>query len=268
MTTIEIDGTEPRAQRLLETVSSSGHFTAMQVRGGKVRGVALHMQRLEAANRELFGADLDPDRVRALIRHALRDVKDASVRVFLYEGSSQPVTMVTVKQPAEIATPQGLMSVRYQRPDAHIKHVATDQGHYRRLAHRMGFDDALLTGDAGVVSETSMTNIGFFVDEGVVWPDAPMLHGITIRRHGLATRAGASFGCRVVRRSVPHQRSRARSGRSGRRSTHPGPGGDDGTHRCLRVVAVGTHLGTDRNLLKRKIEAYRRTREEFDRVLS
>ena len=89
--------------------------------------------------------------------------------------------MVTVKQPAEIATPQGLMSVRYQRPDAHIKHVATDQGHYRRLAHRMGFDDALLTGDAGVVSETSMTNIGFFVDEGVVWPDAPMLHGITMR---------------------------------------------------------------------------------------
>ena len=181
MTTIEIDGTEPRAHRLLETVSSSGHFTAMQVRGGKARGVALHMQRLEAANRELFGADLDPDRVRALIRHALRDVKDASVRVFLYEGSGQPVTMVTVKQPAEIATPQGLMSVRYQRPDAHIKHVATDQGHYRRLAHRMGFDDALLTGDAGVVSETSMTNIGFFVDEGVVWPDAPMLHGITMR---------------------------------------------------------------------------------------
>ena len=45
----------------------------------------------------------------------------------------------------------------------------------------MGFDDALLTGDDGVVSETSMTNVGFFVGEGVLWPDAPMLHGITMQ---------------------------------------------------------------------------------------
>lgn len=178
---IEIDGTEPSAERLLETVSSSGHFTAMQVRGGKARGIALHMRRLEAADRELFGVGLDAERVRALIRHALGDTGDASVRVYVYEGSGQPVTMVTVKPPAEISTPQALMSVRYQRPDAHVKHVATDQGHYRRLAQRMGFDDALLTGYEGVVSETSMTNVGFFVAEGVLWPDAPMLHGITMQ---------------------------------------------------------------------------------------
>lgn len=31
-----------------------GHFTAMQVRGGRVRGLDLHLARLDAANRELF----------------------------------------------------------------------------------------------------------------------------------------------------------------------------------------------------------------------
>ena len=36
----------------------------MQVRGGKARGVALHRQRLEAANLEAFGVGLDAERVR------------------------------------------------------------------------------------------------------------------------------------------------------------------------------------------------------------
>ena len=89
--------------------------------------------------------------------------------------------MVTVKPPAEMATPQRLGSVRYQRPDAHRKHVHTEQGHYRELAQRDGFDDALLTGPDGLVCETSMANIGFFDRSGVVWPDAPMLRGITMQ---------------------------------------------------------------------------------------
>ena len=31
------------------------HFTALQVRGGKVRGLDLHLQRLRSASLELFG---------------------------------------------------------------------------------------------------------------------------------------------------------------------------------------------------------------------
>jgi branched-subunit amino acid aminotransferase/4-amino-4-deoxychorismate lyase len=89
--------------------------------------------------------------------------------------------MVTVKPPAEMASPQSLRSVRYQRPDPHLKHVTTDQGIYREHVQREGFDDALLTGDDGVISETTMTNIGFLDDEGVVWPDAPMLLGVTMQ---------------------------------------------------------------------------------------
>jgi branched-subunit amino acid aminotransferase/4-amino-4-deoxychorismate lyase len=181
MTHIEIDGVPPAADLLWATVSAYGHFTAMQVRDGRTRGLALHLRRLEAANREVFGVGLDRERVRALIRHALGDTKDASVRVYLFEAPSEPATMVTVKPPAEMATPQRLQSARYQRPDAHIKHVTTDQGHYRRHAQRSGFDDAVLVGSNDVVSETTLANIGFFDGTAVVWPDAPMLHGITMQ---------------------------------------------------------------------------------------
>jgi branched-subunit amino acid aminotransferase/4-amino-4-deoxychorismate lyase len=153
----------------------------MQVRARRTRGLALHLARLEAANRELFEAELDDKRVRELIRHALRDVEDASVRVYAFESDGEPTIMVTVKQPGGVSTPQRLQSVRYQRPDAHLKHLATGQGFYSRLARRNGFDDALLTTSDGVISESSVANIGFFDGSGVVWPAAPFLHGITMQ---------------------------------------------------------------------------------------
>lgn len=62
MTHIEIDGAPPAPDQLWATVSAYGHFTAMQVRNGKVRGLALHMRRLEAANREAFGVGLNGER--------------------------------------------------------------------------------------------------------------------------------------------------------------------------------------------------------------
>jgi len=153
----------------------------MQVRSRRTRGLALHLARLEAANRELFEAELDGARVRELIRHALRDVEDASVRVYAFESGDEPTIMVTVKQPGDVSTPQRLQSVRYQRPEAHLKHLATEQGFYSRLARRNGFDDALLTTSDGVISETSIANIGFFDGSRVVWPAAPLLHGITMQ---------------------------------------------------------------------------------------
>jgi branched-subunit amino acid aminotransferase/4-amino-4-deoxychorismate lyase len=178
---IEIDGQPVSAEALWSTVTGYGHFTAMQVRGRQTRGLSLHLQRLEAANRELFGTGLDAERIRELVRHALADVEDASVRVYVFESDPEPATMVTVKEPGGISTPQRLQSVHYQRPDAHIKHLATEQGFYSRLAHRNGFDDALLTATDGVVSETAIANIGFFDASGVIWPDAPLLPGITMQ---------------------------------------------------------------------------------------
>jgi branched-subunit amino acid aminotransferase/4-amino-4-deoxychorismate lyase len=178
---IEIEGQPPSAEALWSTASAFGHFTAMQVRGGRTRGLALHLRRLETANQELLGDGLDGDRVRELVRHALRDRGDASVRVYVFESDDDPVTMVTVKEPAEIATPQRLRSVEYQRPNAHLKHLATGQGYYSRLARRNGFDDALLTAVDGRISESATANVAFLDDEGVVWPEGRFLHGIAMQ---------------------------------------------------------------------------------------
>ena len=80
-----------------------GHFTAIQVRNRRARGIALHLRRLDAATRELFGIGLDGNLVRDRIRHALGDDADASVRVYVVpnDGGSTPSMLVTVKPPAD-----------------------------------------------------------------------------------------------------------------------------------------------------------------------
>jgi branched-subunit amino acid aminotransferase/4-amino-4-deoxychorismate lyase len=89
--------------------------------------------------------------------------------------------MVTVKPPGGVSSPQRLQSVHYQRPQAHLKHLATEQSFHARSARLAGFDDAVLTDADGTMSETTVANIGFFDEAGVVWPDAPLLRGITMQ---------------------------------------------------------------------------------------
>jgi branched-subunit amino acid aminotransferase/4-amino-4-deoxychorismate lyase len=178
---VEIDGRSVDAETLWSTASAYGHFTAMQVRDGRTRGLSLHLDRLTAANRELFDAELDRERIRRLARHALRDSGNASLRVYVFEDREEPAVMVTVRPPGGVATPLRLHSVRYQRPDPHLKHLATGQGFYSRLARRNGFDDALLMDHNGLIAESATANICFFDGAGVIWPDAPKLHGITMQ---------------------------------------------------------------------------------------
>ena len=76
--TIEVNGREARqeAVSLLEH-EVWGHFTAMQVRGGRTRGLGLHLSRLDAAHREIYVRPLGGREVCARIRHALGDRLDA-----------------------------------------------------------------------------------------------------------------------------------------------------------------------------------------------
>ncbi|KQC37607.1 aminotransferase class IV [Frankia sp. ACN1ag] len=183
---IEIDGCpvsldDPPPLALLP----HGHFTVMQVRDGRTRGLDLHLRRLDAANRELYAEPLDGELVRARIRAALAaSTRDATVRVVVTGTPDGDPTrlIVAVGAPAEPPpAPQRLMSVPYSRPFPHLKHLGTfGQLQYGRLARRHGFDDALLTGPGGVVSEGATTNIGFLAGDAVVWPDAPALHGVTM----------------------------------------------------------------------------------------
>ncbi|GAB2963985.1 aminotransferase class IV [Saccharothrix stipae] len=184
MLRIEIDGGPPSTEALAAgLLANYGHFTALQVRDRRVKGLDLHLRRLDLANRELYGAGLDGEHVRALISHALGDdVRDAAVRVVVF-GVGVPSVMVAVRPPVlPPATPRRLMSTTYTRPLPHVKHLGGfGQLHHGNLARQAGYDDALLTAD-GLVVEGAIANIAFFDDDGaVVWPRADWLHGVTMQ---------------------------------------------------------------------------------------
>lgn len=188
---LELNGHAVTGTELHAALGGYGHFTAMQVRGGRVRGLDFHLARLDAATQELFGIGLSGERILDHLRHALADgTRDASVRVnvFSSDGSDEPAAgvepeisvLVTVRPPYEMpAGPLSLCSVPYQRPFAHIKHVGGfAQGHYIKLVERRGFDEPLLVGEGGLIAEGAITNVGFIEGDAVLWPQAPMLLGI------------------------------------------------------------------------------------------
>ncbi|MGR8010655.1 aminotransferase class IV [Streptomyces hypolithicus] len=186
---IEIDGRRATtADDLLVPALYGGyaHFTAMQVRDARVRGLRLHLARLDAATLEVFGSGLDGELVRERLRSALHGsgLRDAALRVYVLwaPGADAATLMVTVRPPLTMpSAPQALMSVPYERPFAHVKHLGGfAQTHYGVLARRAGFDDALLTGPGGVITEGAVTNIAFWDGTSVVWPDAASLHGVTM----------------------------------------------------------------------------------------
>ncbi|MFI8822635.1 aminotransferase class IV [Streptomyces sp. NPDC053431] len=204
---IEVDGVPVADPELLATVMSGyGHFTAMQVRDGRVRGLGLHLDRLDRATRELFGRPLEADRVRRQLAGALAAAgrRDASARVYVYEGAR---TLVTVRAPfPDDRAPWSLKSVPYWRPAAHIKHLGGfGQAFHGDAARRAGFDEALLTGGPDAeIAEGAVTNIAFWDGTSVIWPSAPCLAGITM---GLLAPRLPSVTRRVALADVPSFRS-------------------------------------------------------------
>lgn len=186
---VETDGTPATADVLGTVLTGYGHFTAMQVRDGRVRGLRFHLARLDGATRELFGTGLDGERVRSAVAHALSSSgrTDASVRVHVYQpddAPGAPVTLVvTVRAPGEPpAGPMRVKSVPYLRPAAHLKHLGGfGQGYHLRRVAAEGFGEALLTGPRGEIAEGAVTNVGFVAGGTVVWPTAPHLRGITLQ---------------------------------------------------------------------------------------
>lgn len=186
---VEVDGRPATEAQLLAAMSSYGHFTAMQVRDGRVRGLDRHLVRLDEATRLLFGRALDTDRVRAHLRHAVAGRGSVSVRVLVHaapldEGMvnfGEPTITITVGDPQEPSfSPLRMRSVRYERDLPSIKHLGGfGLGYHFRAANLAGFDDAVFVDGAGRLSEASIWNIGFRQNETIVWPSAPMLSGIT-----------------------------------------------------------------------------------------
>ncbi len=184
---VEIDGRRATIEQIwIADLSGEGHFTAMQVRDRATLGLDFHLVRLDAATQELFGVGMDGDRIRDCIRHALADdITDASVRVNVFrgQGADDVSVMVSVRPPAPMPVQaQLLQPLEYRRPLAHLKRTGGfGQSYYGSVAHANGFHEALFVGSDGLVSEGSITNIGFLDGDSVVWPDAPALQGVMMQ---------------------------------------------------------------------------------------
>jgi len=187
---VELNGRAPDLARLHRIATLNyGHYTSLQVRDHRVRGLALHLSRLADGAEELFGHRIgvaEEHRLLGLIRHALGDVRDASVRVTFVPGSAEqapPDVLVSVSDPApeDPGPPLRVQTVRYERELPEHKHQATMGLTYRvREARLAGFDDALFLGHDGRVREGTSWNVAFWDGARVVWPAAPMLRGVTM----------------------------------------------------------------------------------------
>ncbi len=188
MNRIELNGAPARSEDLAGALGY-GHFTAMQVRDGKVRGLDVHLDRLVASTRRLFAVDLDTDAVRGYVRQAVQDEPALSVRVVIFSRSmnwsdpgapAEPDILVRTAPPHEHeSSPLRLRSVRYERVLPEVKHVGTfGLIHHSREAKMAGYDDALFIDYQGRVSEASIWNVGFLDGGTVIWPQAPVLDGI------------------------------------------------------------------------------------------
>ncbi|MBB4935578.1 branched-subunit amino acid aminotransferase/4-amino-4-deoxychorismate lyase [Lipingzhangella halophila] len=190
----ELDGVPVRADELQAlALVNYGHFTSMRVDDQHVRGLSHHLDRLVGDCREVFGTELDRARVREHVRHAVGDRSGSFVvRVTVFDPgldvghpgvAAEPRVLVTTRTAgAWPPAPLRVRPVRYARDMPLVKHVGLFGAVMRRRgAQQDGFDDALFTDSASFISEGPTWNIAFFDGERVVWPDAEVLPGVTMR---------------------------------------------------------------------------------------
>lgn len=197
MTYMELNGHAVTTDQLKAlALVNYGHFTSMKVEGhAGVRGLSLHLERLRRDCQAVFGTALDTDRVRELVRHALRDTSDANVvvRVTIFDPHLElahpsrvaaPQVLVTFREAASSQPgPLALQSAVYSRDLAAVKHLGLFGAlHQRRSAQLAGFDDVVFTTPDGAISEIATSNIGFITNSGqLIWPRADALPGTTMR---------------------------------------------------------------------------------------
>ncbi|KAA6223332.1 branched-chain amino acid aminotransferase [Streptomyces albofaciens JCM 4342] len=168
------------------------HFTAMQVRGGRVRGLDLHLERLRAASVELFGRAVPDEQIRACLRAAVEaGPADLSLLAFVYapggefaaSGADARLDVLVRTSPAASAPegPLALDTVEHERALPAVKHVGeVSKKYFLRQAAGRGFDDAAFVDRRGRLSEATIWNLAFWDGTSVVWPAAEMLTGTTM----------------------------------------------------------------------------------------
>lgn len=189
-----LNGNPATAEDLAPLVFAGyAHFTAMQVREGKIRGLDLHLQRLHDASKEMFGHALPGAKVRAFLRAAIEaGDPDVSLTCFVTSrpGEFMPAgpeleldMLIKVTDPARPpAGPLGLDVVHHERHLAQVKHVGeVAKTRYLRQAQARGFDDAAFEDAQGRLSEATIWNLAFWDGNAVIWPQADVLPGVTMQ---------------------------------------------------------------------------------------
>ncbi|PSK93641.1 branched-subunit amino acid aminotransferase/4-amino-4-deoxychorismate lyase [Murinocardiopsis flavida] len=192
-TVAELNGRAASAEALAPLAFAGyAHFTAMQVRGGAVRGLDLHLERLRSASVELFGRALPEDRVRSYLRTALADgPADLSLTATVYAPAGEFTAAVGEAAPDVLVRtgpaatgprgPLALAAVEHERALPAVKHVGeVAKTYFLRQAVAEGFDDAAFVDRRGRFSEASIWNLAFWDGTAVVWPKAAMLGGTTM----------------------------------------------------------------------------------------
>ena len=212
MSVLTINGEPAKADDLRWPVATNyGHFTSMRVSAGCVRGLDLHLQRLDASTRFLFDHPFDVEKLRGWLHDALGgDESELSVRINVFSraynrerpaDAAKPDVLISVSNaPALSVQPLRVKSFAYERDVPQVKHVGTFAlFHHRRLAQQAGFDDALFVDSDGNVSEGSVWNVAFFDGQRIVWPNARQLQGVSkqLLKRGLAQRGIDSIDANV-----------------------------------------------------------------------
>lgn len=179
--------------------ADAGHFTTLQVRGGRVQGRDLHLVRLVTASRSAYGSGPQKSvilkRIRDEMRAAGPAARECTLRIRIHPprpgyrgdhlgpGEHDPAFAIEVdfeppRHPP--AAPLRLQTHVGGRALPGIKHLALDhQLQARQAARDAGCDDALLVAEDGRLIEGTFWNIAFWDGAAVVWPDAPALPGVT-----------------------------------------------------------------------------------------
>lgn len=186
----QLDGRAASAAELAPLAFAGyAHFTAMQVRGGQVRGLDLHLERLRTASAEMFGRALPDDQVRSHLRTALAEgPADVSLTATMFspagefsasgDGVEPHVLVRTGPAASGPEGPLALAVAEHERFLPAVKHVGeTAKTYFLREAVRQGFDDAAFVDRRGRFSEGSIWNLAFWDGDAVLWPEAEMLAG-------------------------------------------------------------------------------------------
>lgn len=189
-----LDGRPVTAEELAPlALYGYGHFTTMRVEEARVRGLSLHLDRLEADCATLMGASLDRDEVRRRVREAAAradgpvvvrvTVFDPGLELGLPARPARPRLLVSTRAAPVVPAPPLTLDTREHERELPAVKTSSLAGalHARRAAQLGGHDDVLFVDRVGRITEGATWNIGFARGGEVLWPEGGVLQGTTMR---------------------------------------------------------------------------------------